>query len=333
MRSCLSFRVALDGLSLLPTIAPARHDHDRLPELTVVVAAADCAGSIEACLSSLKMSCAGLDHELRVVVPSGDGTAGQISSVAPGARVILAPVGSLVPVLWAIGISESRGRIIALTIGQCEVESGWARAMIAGIHGGAAGVGGSLRLADAAGRVDAAVFFLRYSAFLGRGRQDSSDVTQIAGDNAAYSHAALQLGGWNRSRGFWETEFHALVLAAGGALRFVPHAEATFLGGARLSAFGGQRFTHGRIFSEWRVAVNDESRWRILLASPVVPAVLIARIVRRVWPHVGYRRRFLSCLPAIGWFALCWAVGEAAGAFRAGWFPEAVSDRPSAPRE
>jgi hypothetical protein len=57
-------------------------------------------------------------------------------------------------------------------------------------------------------------------------------------------------------------------------------------------------------------------RLRVLAAAPLVPAVLVVRIARRVWPLRGYRGVFLRALPWLWLFAAAWALGEAAGAWR-----------------
>jgi hypothetical protein len=72
-------------------------------------------------------------------------------------------------VLWGAGLREARGRVVAFTIAQCVVEQGWARALLEGIDGGAAGVGGRLDVRGDASATARATFYLRYSAWLSAG--------------------------------------------------------------------------------------------------------------------------------------------------------------------
>ncbi len=287
------------------------------PQLTVVVGCIDCASSIQESLRSLAAACAGVDCEIIVVDASTDGTSDLARSTLPAVRIIPRPAGFLVPELWAWGIAESRADVVALTTGNCAVMSGWANSMVEAITAGGAAAGGPLYLDASASISDAAVFFLRYSAFLSRASESVNDAEAIAGDNSAYSRAALEVGGWNRERGFWETEVNSLLIARGQAVRWVAGAGSVFIGGVRPRDFMKQRFTHGNLFGEWRILERRESRSRLLLVAPLVPAVMLFRIAGCVWPHVEYRARLLTSLPFLAWFALCWATGEAYGALRA----------------
>lgn len=56
--------------------------------------------------------------------------------------------------------------------------------------------------------------------------------------------------------------------------------------------------------------------WRIVLAAPVVPFVLLFRILRRVGKAGGDIGLVVKCSPLILWLAACWAAGEADGAWR-----------------
>jgi Glycosyl transferase family 2. len=286
-------------------------------QLSVVVGCIDCASSIQESLRSLATACAGLDCEIILADASRDGTSDLARFTVPAVRIIPRPAGSLVPELWAWGIAGSSANVVALTTGNCAVTSGWANSMVEAIAAGGAAVGGPLHLGASVSISDAAVFFLRYSAFLSRASELLSDADPIAGDNSAYSRAALEIGGWNRERGFWETEVNSLLIAQGQPVRWIAGAGSVFIGGVRPRDFMKQRFTHGKLFGEWRILERRESRLRILLVAPLVPAVMLFRIAGSVWPHVEYRARLLTSLPFLAWFALCWAAGEAYGALRA----------------
>ena len=87
-------------------------------------------------------------------------------------------------------------------------------------------------------------------------------------------------------------------------------------------AFGGttglasvcrHRFEHARLFGGSRVK-RGESAVRIALKSPIVPAVLVARIARRVARHGQYMTAFVASIPLIVIIAAAWAAGEASGA-------------------
>ena len=230
------------------------------------------------------------------------------------------PPDTLVPRLWSKGIAASAGAVVALTIGQCSASTDWAQAMLGAISDGAAAAGGPLSLSRSASALDAAVFFLRYSAFLPE--RLPSAIAGIAGDNCAYSSDALEAGGWTPESGFWEIEVNNRLAEEGKEIAWVPDAKMEFGGAGRISANARRRFQHGRHFGASRRAVNGESLLRIALASPLVPFVLFVRAARRAWPNRQYRRQLIVSVPAFAVLSASWALGEAVGAIGGG-----VADR------
>ena len=284
-----------------------------VPALSVVIACTDARRTLGACLSSIAIACEGIDAEVIVVNASGDDT----SAVAQNdcsIQVIGLPVGTLTPRLWAAGLARARGRAVAFTISQCQVGAGWARALLAGLESGATGAGGALLPAESCGPVDLAVFYLRYSAFLGAGERTVEQAAEIPGDNAAYRGDALQRHASSFADGFWEVDFHRRIRAEGARLVFVPGAEARFGPAAPLLSIARQRFSHGRHSGSWRIATGVRSGWQVIAAAPVVPMLLTFRIARRVLARRADRVRFLSAVPALLLLSCAWAAGEAWGA-------------------
>ena len=74
---------------------------------------------------------------------------------------------------------------------------------------------------------------------------------------------------------------------------------------------------HAFGFGVTRVHSHGEPAVRVLLASPLVPFVLISRIFRRAasatfpWPVA------MRSIPALAALCAAWALGEGAGAWRA----------------
>ena len=311
--------------TVLSPPAPQLHLHQvnqqlasQVPVLSVVVACAERVDSLPACLDSLRESCAGFVAEIIVSVCE-DASPSEIESRHPDVRVVTLPRGALVPLLWAEGISESRGAVVALTISQCTASREWAKAMINAINSGASAAGGPLVLERSASVLDAAVFFLRYSAFLNERCPPSSHTAAIAGDNSAYSRLALERGGWTREAGFWEVEVNELLIDRGDALAWVPEAVMQFRSAGSMSVLSQRRFLHGKLFGISRTKTRGESSLRIVLAAPLVPLVMLARAARLAWPNREYRRRLLAASPAFAWLSACWALGEAVGAIGAGF--------------
>lgn len=280
------------------------------PRLSVVVAAVDCRTTVVDAVASIVSDC-GSDAEVLLVDASSDGTAEVADAAFPGLRILSAPAGTLVPVLWSMGITASGGAAVALTTAHCIVRPGWSQALLRELGAGAAGAGGCFALDPAANATDGAVFLLRYSAFLCGGARRV--VTDIAADNGAYTRTALERHAAAWRDGFWEVEFHRRLDTADGELRFVPDACVGFRASAGLSAYMRQRFEHGRHFGAWRAGRERRPAALRALAAPLVPAVLITRIGRRAL-HGGAGAIFARALPRLALLAGAWAAGEAVGA-------------------
>jgi hypothetical protein len=265
------------------------------------------------CLAALREACRGIEAELivahaaSVAVPDG-GDAPLLRRVAGGPD-------ALVPELWGLGIEAASGQVVALTIPECRVPPEWAERLLAAIGAGVAGAGGGFMLAAGADLVTRATFFLRYSAYLPPAASERRQ--EIAGDNAAYEAGALRRHRRSLAHGFWEVEFHRLLRADGAVLEFAPGPTATFYGPIRLASMWHQRLEHGRRFAAWRVREVGAARWRIVCVAPLVPALLTARVVRRLRGRPGMIRQALPALPVVFVLAVAWAAGEAAGAWRA----------------
>lgn len=284
-------------------------------ELSVIVGSLDAAGTMRECLSALAVACQGIDTEILVVDASADDSARIARELAPAVRVLLLPIGSLVPALWGAGVREARGRVVAFTIGQCIVEPGWARALLDGLRSGAVGVGGRLGVRRGSSATGRATFYLRYSAWLS---VPDGPTPEIAGDNAAYDLKALRRVRDSEGAPFWEVEAHARFRQLGLGLVIHPGATAWFTDDTSLGTMAARRFAHGRHSGSFRVRSGIRTRWQMMLGAPLVPLVLLVRVARRVLRAPGHVPGFVSSLGAFMVLAVAWAAGEAIGGLTAG---------------
>ena len=283
-------------------------------ELTVIVGSVDAGTRLSECLEALQAACAGIDAEILVVDGSAESSLDLVRKRFSSARFLSMPSGTLVPALWGRGLRDARGRIVAFTIAQCRVGAGWARTLIEGIRAGAAGVGGPIDVRPGTSATGRATFYLRYSAWL---NVSDGTVREIAGDNAAYDHAALRAVRTDATEAFWEVEAHARFRELGRTLMMHPGATAWFTDDTGLATMAARRFAHGRHSGAFRVRDGIRTRWQMVLGSPVVPFVLLARVARRVVRGRGHVVSFLTSLGAFLVLAFAWAAGEAIGAFLA----------------
>jgi glycosyltransferase involved in cell wall biosynthesis len=286
-------------------------------DLSVVIRTIDAERAIRACIASIIESCRGIDTEIILVDASSDDTAGAARADFPEVQVIEMPADTLVPRLWSEGIRRARGEKIALLTAHCEVDAHWARELAAAIDAGAAGAGGPVALAQDASRVDQAIYFTRYSAFLPSSFSGVTKVRDIAGDNAMYNAASLRRHMASFIDGFWEVEFHEIIRKEGEYLVMSSAAPVTFGHAITLDTISRHRFLHGRHFGAWRVARRRSDAARVIIGGPFVPLVLFQRIARRVWKSGAYRKRFISASPLILRLTAQWSLGELLGAFDA----------------
>lgn len=267
--------------------------------------------TLPASLSALRSDLAGDSAEVLVVVPPGtDLGAGLVEGA--GTRAVIG-TGTLVPELWGDGFRLARGDLIAFLIPECIVRPGWARALRAQLRGDVGGAGGYLALHASASATDAAVFFLRYSAFASP-ELGTREVRDVAGDNAMYRRDALDRHAATFADGFWEIDLHRRLRGEGVRLVMAAGAVAEFAGAPPLWTMARRRFTHGRHFGAWRSAVEHRPAWLSVLLTPAVPVVLAGRIVGRAWGRRAHRQRLLTAFPALVVLSVAWALGEAVGA-------------------
>jgi len=282
-----------------------------VPGLSVVIASDRADVTLRECLESIVAQAESDSVQVLVVGGSGDGDAARVAWRFPGVEHAEGPSGALVPQLWALGIARCRAPIVALTSARCVPGPGWVTA-IRRAHGAPAAVGGAIE-PDPEGDLRAwAVFFCRYAAHLPT--RPAGPVAELAADNASYRRQDLEACRDAWADGFWEPPVHAALRARGVPLRFEPDIVVRHRGRPAPGTFLRQRMRHGRAYGAWRAGTEHAgARALRVLASPAVPALLLGRIVRRVWPTVRYRWRLLASLPLVSVFIGAWTLGEVLG--------------------
>ncbi|WP_411281020.1 hypothetical protein [Gemmatimonas sp.] len=286
--------------------------------------------ALDALQRSVTALAGGIACEVIVVLPDGVTAPPNDIAACLHMRVVHAEAGALTPVLWGTGVRAASGRVVAFTTAQLQVGVSWAGALLeaidTGVDAGVIGAGGPIappateRGAAADAAADAAML-VRFHAFLPGRWPRRMLADDIPGDNAAYVRAHLMEHQDLLCAGFWEVEFHRRFSRAGKQLLMVPEALATVQsspkGAVDLRTLREQRYAHGVTFGFTRVARHGQSTLRIVLAAPLVPLVLLARIVRRARAAGVDHGRVRRALPAMLWLTSAWAAGEAVGALRA----------------
>lgn len=281
------------------------------PDLSVVVAAWPDDRGLADCLAALAPQLG--DGTEVLVVAAGD-PAERPAGWPPQARRLAG--NGLIPDLWAAGIGEARGGVVAITTAHFRPAPDWVgavRAAHARLESPA--IGGAIDPPRGGSLVDWATYFLRYSAYLGYGREQ--DVPDVAGDNASYKRGALEAHPDLVRNGFWELDLHRRLRAEGRRVTFDPAVRVTQRHSFGFRRFMAQRFEHGRQFGGNRFPGRPlPVRLAAAAAAPLIPAVFLAKIVRRVVRGRRYYGPFLAALPVMLCFLLAWSLGEAVGYLR-----------------
>lgn len=295
------------------------------PALSVIVASANAAGSIERCLTALSAQTIIGKMEIIFANCSTDGTAALIEEKFPSVRVVYVSPPGTIPRLRGHAMVEASGDLIALLDTYCRVGPDWAEKMVNAHrqHPEIPVIGGAVVLNECAvgashpsRMVQWATFLWEYGAFVPP--FDDGPSAELTGNNLAYKRSALPEAAALLSNGFWKTFYNANLKERGFILRGDPTLVATLHKPIALREFIISRYHHGRCFGGMRVATGRARRdgWWRALTIPIVPFLTFARQTRMLWPHQTLRPQFLRAAPLLFLFNLSWAWGELNGYVR-----------------
>lgn len=290
-------------------------------DLAVVVGSQDAGSTAHACLEAMSGQVSRHGGRIVVVDGSSDDTADRLEERFPGVEVVRADPRLLMPELWKLGLDRvdlEGTRLVALANAQCVPAAGWIEALIdaAAERPAAAGVGGPIAGPEAAASaLSWALYFARYCSYMPP--VEAGPVSEIPGDNALYRTAALVAAWSDRAAGFWEVLVHRRLRETGAELVMAPSAAVSLgpaVGPWRLAA---ARFRHGRHYGATRPVGSGLPRLLRAATAPLLPALLVARIGRRVrGRRPDLMRHYLRSLPWLALLIIAWSLGEAAGYLR-----------------
>jgi hypothetical protein len=212
----------------------------------------------------------------------------------------------------AWGLRTARGSLVALLEDYEIPAENWVARLLAAHQLPHGVIGGAVEHAGR-GLLNWAVYFLdfgRYQLPLNEG--PASYLTDV---NISYKRAALEL-----VRDLWARQYHEVTvhwaLARQGVTLWqqpdiVVHQDR---GRMSLGQTLAERFAWGRLFGVLRVReLTPVRRWGYVVLSPLIPAVVIGRLFRKVFGGRRCRLQFLAALPFIVLLSIVWCVGEVAG--------------------
>lgn len=285
------------------------------PRLSVVVAVEQAAENLPAIVAALNPA-AHADCEF-IFCAADPGQLQALGQSKGNLRVLVGSAQARIPHLWRDAIVAARADIVALLSAHVVPEPGWlAAASKLEWADDLVGIGGWFSNDPKASASDWAVYLLRYAAF-SRPRSAAA-VDHVAADNALYRRSAVLECTDLLPGGFWEVEYHVRFLAAGRRLSLSPALQVVHSNLYAPASFAAQRREHGFTFGRDRARrLRGASLAIHVLALPVVPALLYAKVLARIRRHGLAGTAPLTAYAWLAYFVLHWAWGEARGVMAA----------------
>jgi hypothetical protein len=289
----------------------------KTPSIAVVVASAAGGEFLFRCLRSLATQADVSGAPIVVVDRTGEATRSRLRREFPQVRVIETPPGerATVPHMRRLGAQAVSTDLVAVLEEHCTAPPGWLSTAVAAFQDADAAIGGPI-LDDAyENGTDWCVYFSEYHNYLPP--WPDGDRFDLNGANIVYRRALLLRHADVLDSGYWEVVLHPL-LAREGRFRAVNALGVPHTGPFGYAYYLRQRYLLSRVWGGSQRALVPWSRRLVhLVAGPVFPAFLFARVTSRVMARRDLLPRYLRTLPLLvpAWCA--YAAGEWLGYGRA----------------
>jgi glycosyltransferase involved in cell wall biosynthesis len=266
-------------------------------------------------LIALREQSPAVGHEVIVADRLNDAVSHRIERDFPEVRLLRFPPETSLPALRTEALVAARGRYAVVTEDHCVPARDWLAQIVrafAGEEADVVAVGGTVVNGLAQRWLDRATFQCEYGNYLPP-RKSGPD-TDLPGMNVAYVRPRLlALDRKLLVAGFWETTVHPALLRQGARLAFANDVRVAHRKHFGLWEFLDQRFLYSRYYAGNRFAGRWTSRIAALLVSPLLPGLLLWRLLRAARRRRRGWEEFVSLAPLLTLFALVWAIGEMAG--------------------
>lgn len=283
------------------------------PTLSVVIASKVGPPFIDDCLASLEKEAETLNAEVIVVACGSRDYAERIRQKFAWVNVIHRTEREGVPSLRRCGVEQANGHIVAIIEEHCLAANDWLhKALAAHSEGDYSAVGGPVMDYGYQRLRDWVVYFCEYSNSLPPA--PTGEIQNLNGANIAYKRRTLIQHMDLLGEGYWEASLHPALSAEGGKFLSMPDMVVYHRGPFDFGYYLRQRYLFSRAFAGARAKMLPTSRrLTYILAAPLVPGMLLARMAGRIWEkrcHVG---KFARSLPLIIPALMVFVAGEWVG--------------------
>jgi hypothetical protein len=279
---------------------------------SVVVASFSGEAALRSCLDSLERQHG--DAEVIVSAAAQPEEWTRLRPLYAWAEFVPAPATATVFQLRALGLARARGKVAVLLEDHCRVDAGWLEALVGAVEGEGGFAGGPIEAGGDPSLAEFALSLVEYGALM----PPVADARAILAVNAAYDRRALDACAAVWTGGFHDNEVHDALRAAGQVARLVPGATVRSHLCWPLSRGLAHLFQGGVRFGAYRRRGWGAAHRAVrLVATPIVPAVMIARLAGRL----ARRRpralpRLVLALPFLIGLVASWCAGELVGSVR-----------------
>jgi len=229
-----------------------------------------------------------------------------------GLIVIRLPAATTLPGLLGAAIAQATGEIIAITDVTCEVSEDWATEILKAHAAPCPVIGGSVEPNGLRRVVNWASYFCDYGQFMRPLAE--GPVTELPGNNISVKRWVLERGKEFVAPQFWKTYWCRRLQAEGISLCSAPSIVVYYRKSFRLLPYLLHRFQNGRCFAGMRLGeISGGRRALYVVATPALPIVLTARMLRKILAKRRYLAELALSLPISLLAILSWALGELCG--------------------
>jgi len=285
---------------------------DSVQGLSVVVVVLAGGAHLARCLEALGQQAPASPQE--VIVPHDDRLqdAGGFRQRFPEVRFLHLAGRHSYAALRAAGVRISRGTLVAITEDQCIPPEKWCANVVFAHACSHAAIGGPVDKRQPDSPLNWALYLRELGTYMPPIREGPSEC--LTDCNVSYKRAALEMIADVWADKFNEPEVHAALLERGETLWLSPALLTFQQRSMELLPAVKERYEFGRLFGSLRAATASAWKRLLLIAgSPVLPALLLARVI---WGVLRKRRHVRACLAALPYlvlFVTAWSCGELMG--------------------
>jgi hypothetical protein len=284
------------------------------PELSVVVIPLGGGSHLVRCLEALGGQQDSPPMEL--ILPMDDRVpehdAESLRALFPELRPVRLTGPQTYAALRTAGVKAARGRIVAITEDQCIPPAAWCASIVEAHRNLAPAIGGPVDKHEPDSALNWSIYLRELGSYMTPVEEGPSHA--LTDCNVTYKRAALEAVAPVWEREFHEPSVHDALQKLGGQLWLAPSLVTYQQREIHVLPAIRERFEFGRLYGSLRAAqVSAGKRLVLIAASPVLPLLLVGRVLRGVVRRERYIGECLMALPWLVLWSVIWSWGEFIG--------------------